>query len=695
MAYKVYGNMRFLPRSDTSANWEAANPVLERGEWGAVIGVNETGDLLDTVERMKVGDGITPWNDLPWWNGPQGPQGEKGEKGDGVGQITEKGGEIFNSYEGEDLNQALDIGAHAEGRQTIANKNAHAEGRSTQALGNASHAEGNHSVATGNMGAHAEGRETRAIADSSHAQGIGSIAGTKAFKVTAIDFTTTEEQPGEEMIGAVATYYVSTQGHNDNDGLSIQTSVTSIARAIELANAVGYIAGDVVFVRLDKGENHMGALPKYVFDLVVSPIQEDVRTTVALGDDRLIANNEGHNTYYKNIEISLSAQFSNMQMCSSNVVFDENCVLKGYYATLVLGTSSDDGASKQVAGQKVVINSNTLPNISLSNLDYAAKTYMGDVELELNNPNIYTKILFNASYFDKINGQTTYNQNVNINIKDVQNLSFDNLTGVTFNSAVQIINSSPRVSINRWMYGLSQINAPMWILTNRTGYKDLLSFTDLAGIFKVKEGYVVKAIDGFGDEVLSDETTHMLDLSAKADMYTFEIAKEEVHEGRITLTTSEGLETNMLVSIKSKSNQDFILNAGVIKAINNQILSIEGYPSQINRFLSADDVYLFVLSDATLGDEELGDGSAANGYQTKAIGNYSCTNGIGTIAVGDSQYICGTFNLNKPNTVFELGCGTSDVNRTNAFEVYKDGTVSVYGLKLNRSNLRKLLETIL
>ena len=81
MAYKVYGNMRFLPRSDTSANWEAANPVLERGEWGAVTGVNEAGDLLDTVQRMKVGDGVTPWNDLPWWNGPQGPQGEKGDKG--------------------------------------------------------------------------------------------------------------------------------------------------------------------------------------------------------------------------------------------------------------------------------------------------------------------------------------------------------------------------------------------------------------------------------------------------------------------------------------------------------------------------------------------------------------------------------------------------------------------------------------
>lgn len=82
MAYKLYGNMRFLPRSDTFENWEAQNPVLGAGEWGAVIGQTAAGDQLDTVQRIKVGDGVTPWNELPWWNGPQGLQGEKGEKGD-------------------------------------------------------------------------------------------------------------------------------------------------------------------------------------------------------------------------------------------------------------------------------------------------------------------------------------------------------------------------------------------------------------------------------------------------------------------------------------------------------------------------------------------------------------------------------------------------------------------------------------
>lgn len=115
MAYKFYGNMRFLPRSDTFENWEAQNPVLGAGEWGAVIGVNEVGDLLDTVQRMKVGDGITPWNDLPWWNGPQGPQGEKGDTGEqGPQGIQGPKGEagvikfiVVNSLPQEDIENAI------------------------------------------------------------------------------------------------------------------------------------------------------------------------------------------------------------------------------------------------------------------------------------------------------------------------------------------------------------------------------------------------------------------------------------------------------------------------------------------------------------------------------------------------------------------------------------------------------------
>lgn len=43
-------------RIDTIENWEAKNPVLLNGELG----------LISNDQRYKVGDGSTPWNDLPY-----------------------------------------------------------------------------------------------------------------------------------------------------------------------------------------------------------------------------------------------------------------------------------------------------------------------------------------------------------------------------------------------------------------------------------------------------------------------------------------------------------------------------------------------------------------------------------------------------------------------------------------------------
>lgn len=44
-------------RRDTAANWDGANPILQAGELGV--------DL--TSGRMKLGDGFTAWQALPWY----------------------------------------------------------------------------------------------------------------------------------------------------------------------------------------------------------------------------------------------------------------------------------------------------------------------------------------------------------------------------------------------------------------------------------------------------------------------------------------------------------------------------------------------------------------------------------------------------------------------------------------------------
>ena len=50
---------RIQLRNDTPSNWTTANPVLLAGEIGIERDTNRN--------RIKIGDGTTAWNDLPYF----------------------------------------------------------------------------------------------------------------------------------------------------------------------------------------------------------------------------------------------------------------------------------------------------------------------------------------------------------------------------------------------------------------------------------------------------------------------------------------------------------------------------------------------------------------------------------------------------------------------------------------------------
>ena len=74
MSTKIYANARFGFREDTLENWTKENPILEKGE-PAVVRDGQNGEWL------KIGDGATVFNNLPWKKGPQGDKGEQGNQG--------------------------------------------------------------------------------------------------------------------------------------------------------------------------------------------------------------------------------------------------------------------------------------------------------------------------------------------------------------------------------------------------------------------------------------------------------------------------------------------------------------------------------------------------------------------------------------------------------------------------------------
>lgn len=63
-------------RKGMSSAWATSNPILALGE---------PGFALDT-QMLKIGDGVTRWNDLPGWE-RVGPVGETGPTGPTGGYV--------------------------------------------------------------------------------------------------------------------------------------------------------------------------------------------------------------------------------------------------------------------------------------------------------------------------------------------------------------------------------------------------------------------------------------------------------------------------------------------------------------------------------------------------------------------------------------------------------------------------------
>ncbi len=65
MAKIFVENFVFQPKRKTAAEWESENPILRDGEFGVVTDGSDG-------EWLKVGDGVTAWNSLPYKKGPKG-----------------------------------------------------------------------------------------------------------------------------------------------------------------------------------------------------------------------------------------------------------------------------------------------------------------------------------------------------------------------------------------------------------------------------------------------------------------------------------------------------------------------------------------------------------------------------------------------------------------------------------------------
>ncbi len=94
---------RIFLRRDTAANWASNNPILSEGEPGFQT---DSGNQI-----LKVGDGVTAWNDLAQFQGPQGVAGNDGS--DGADGADGQDGVQINTYAKANLPLAASAGTNA------------------------------------------------------------------------------------------------------------------------------------------------------------------------------------------------------------------------------------------------------------------------------------------------------------------------------------------------------------------------------------------------------------------------------------------------------------------------------------------------------------------------------------------------------------------------------------------------------
>ncbi len=802
--FEIFGDARFAFRSDTLDNWKKVNPILLPGEFSVVTDGTE-------IEKVKIGDGKTPWRYLPWWKGP------KGEEGVGVGKFTAEGGEIFNDYETNQANtlfsstrgcnnivggkgfkvlsvsevndqpnikctmlldtyDGLEIGdivsaniennytdfakiinistvygiqldvypknciltegeaflwvnqkpligsvylgecqsadgvdnvviqsagsssgcenlvggkfGRTSGKGNFAGFAGHAQNRYNKAAGNDSSASGYMTEALG-LEADSGNLWTKALARATCARGKETIAGIRAFEVNAIDFENTlEENPENNPSGWSATYYVSNLGDDATGTGSLDSPFVTVSRAIQEAEIAGMIQGDRLYIQIIGTEPvYWGNNVTYPFEVIVT--SENKNAIVDFDNNQHL----GGITKFDNVKMNILKDY--------DLFFNYNDVTTGSKVTIgsrnwLLGGNNNSGA----VNKDINLNFQSQTNMLILGSAYASVEFNKDINISYDYASGKPVFRLGAN----LGGGVKYNRHINFNIKSALGIDIGKRHGTIVygeDAAIQVINSTGKniASSLQIFNGLTNIKGnliPQWHIINNSKLKDVLDFTQKAGVFKVKDGYLATAHSILGDTI--ETVDGLLDLSFEDGEYVVDIIEVASHIGMLQLNAISYLGEELAVGdmISIKDSQTFILNVGTIVEIDNNTntLSVEGYPSQMNQFLMSSDTYLFVLSKPKLGTKAIGNYSSTNGEFTQTIGVGAHADGLGTIATADFQYVCGKYNKNRPDTVFEVGCGTDNNNRANAFEVYKDGSLGIYGIRLSRNVLRTLLDLI-
>ena len=177
--------------------------------------------------------------------------------------------------------------------------------------------------------------------------------------------------------------------------------------------------------------------------------------------------------------------------------------------------------------------------------NYAIQAFSEDVNITFNNASAQPRIVWGNLVSN--GGETVFGKNLNINIKSAASVT--NAQGdrpVTVTGGIQfIVNSATAVSGDISDFTNITATSGKWYITNASTYTDLISFTDTAGPYSVKEGHMAVATNESGDKTYSADG--VLTLSEGKYTVTDYIQPDDPTQKKDKMLYFKGLTTGPLI----------------------------------------------------------------------------------------------------------------------------------------------------
>ncbi len=291
--------------------------------------------------------------------------------------------------------------------------------------------------------------------------------------------------------------YISEQGDDSDSGMTDDEPLRTVVGAINAAVSQGLSKYDTLRVEAlgdtSWAESGIDTTPTHIFNLEVVGKADITRPKITVNNRISL----GGNTYFDKLEFTGFGERACVYFNDYNVTVGSETVFNPYEISL----GSYDTANT-VNGQRVVFK-NELKlggQIRLCNLESGDKLYAKDLNVTVDNPNAYVKLVLNQN----INSTVTYDKNLNIIIKAAKEVSFGrvykegNNPLVAANKSINLVVDNPSAtvitdSVEKTIKAISPLGN-YYIINNSTGLKDFIEISDASGSFitKANESQSVK-----------------------------------------------------------------------------------------------------------------------------------------------------------------------------------------------------------